>query len=293
MDRRPFAWSACTQAAIFLIALVAGNVTLFPSFTLLDVQNPANAIAASWQVLAGFASIAFAGLAVLMQLTSEPVVTSRGVRQVLFERSQFRPILAFSITGIAQVGAAALFLSTSEAAITEFLLVAATVYWIGKSYARVGSVYAKPGEALKLGEIALLRDLHASMRYAHSRAVADARLHALVPREWRWTLDTQTGVPLVSAKRTAFLRDIDIDMLKDVLNEVKDNARTLTATTEPTRTDEKPTPMHPELRIATAIESSVDEGQPIYLLANPDSFTGNLDRIKARLAKTLIWEDEA
>ncbi|WP_460749040.1 hypothetical protein [Myceligenerans cantabricum] len=287
----PFTWSSFVQASVFLVAWASGVITLFPSIPAVSIEDPSAAIVASWQVLAGFASIAFAGLAVLMQLTSEPVVTSRGVRQVLFEESQFRPVLAFSITGAIQVGAAALFLTQPESAVVEFAIVALTILWIGRSYARVGRVYASPGEALRLGEEALLRDLRASMREAHARAVAETRLHAIVQRDWHWSSTaTLDGKVVVTADRSGTLADVDIDLLADIVRDIAgEDASAFTASDAPSGPGVPSTESAPELRIMFAIGSLAEAGQEIFLLKNLDSFTGDLSKLQTRLENTIRW----
>jgi hypothetical protein len=211
---------------------------------------------------------------------------------VLFQESQFRPVLAFSITGAIQVGAATLFLTQSESAVVEVTMVALTILWIGWSYARVGRVYAHPDEALRLGEKALLRDLRASMREAHARAVAETRLHAVLPRDWHWggtaTLD---GTVVVTAERSGNLVDVDIDLLEDIVRDVADDdASAFTASDAPTGPGVPSTANAPELRIMTSIGSSVDAGQAIFVLKNPDSFMGDLPRLQSRLQNSLRWE---
>lgn len=293
-DRRPFAWSSLVHAAAFALAWTTGAVTLFPHVNAFNVEDPSAVIGTAWQVLAGFASIAFAGLAVLMQLTSEPVVTSRGVRQVLFQESQFRPVLAFSIIGAIQVGAATLFLDEPESAVVEVAVVALTILWIGRSYARVGKVYASPGEALRLGEKALVDDLKRSMRDAHARAVADARLHAVAPREWRWSSTaTVDGTVLVAADRAGTLLDVDIDLLTDITNDIADDdasAFTAAATTDAPGEPSTATP--PELRIMASIGSSIEAGHEIFILKNAESYSGDLAKLRSSLTKTLRWEGQ-
>lgn len=293
-DRRPFAWSSLVQAAAFALAWTTGAVTLFPHVNAFRVDHPSEVIATAWQVLAGFASIAFAGLAVLMQLTSEPVVTSRGVRQVLFQESQFRPVLAFSIVGAIQVGAATLFLGQPESAVVEVAVVSLTILWIGWSYARVGKVYANPGEALRLGEKALVDDLKKSMREAHTRAVAESRLHAVVPREWRWGgTATVDGSVLIAADRADTLLDVDIDLLTDIIKNIADedvSAFTASATTNTPGEPSTGTP--PELRIMASIGSSMEAGQEIFVLKNAESYSGDLAKLRSRLIKTLRWEGQ-
>ena len=293
LDRHPFWWSSVVQTAVFVAAWVAGSATLFPNITFFEVEDPSSVIATAWQVLAGFASIAFAGLAVLMQLTSEPVVTSRGVRQVLFKESQFRPVLAFSITGAIQVGAGALLLGESEAAVIEVVVVAVTILLIGWSYARVGAVYSDPGEALRLGEAALQRDLVSSMREARSRAVAESRLHKVVPREWRlFSISPLDGIVLLRADRSAALSDVDIDLINDVVNEIADgDSSALEASDASTGPAEPATADSPELRIATSLGSTVEAGSEVFVLKNPASFAGNRNRVASRLAKALRWEE--
>lgn len=295
LAERPFTVAAIAQAGVFVLAWLAGAITLFPNVTAFEVSAPSTVIATAWQVLAGFASIAFAGLAVLMQLTAEPVVTSRGVRQVLFEESQFRPVLAFSIMGAAQVGAATLFLEESEAAILEVAVVALTILWIGCSYARVGKVYADPGEALRLGEKALLRDLKASMREAHTRAVAEARLHDLVPREWLGPSSArQDAVVLVSADRTRRILDVDFELLSDTTRDLaSDGPTSFTASDAPIEPQGSLVAESPQLRVGFSLGSEVDPGQALYILVNSGSFTGSLAQLRRRLQKTLLWEERS
>jgi hypothetical protein len=293
-DRRPFAWSSLVHAVALALAWTAGAFNLLPHVAAFDVDDPSAVIATAWQVLAGFASIAFAGLAVLMQLTSEPVVTSRGVRQVLFRESQFRPVLAFSIIGTIQIGVATLVLDQPGSAVVVVAIVALTILWIGHSYARVGRVYANPGEALRLGEKALVDDLQKSMREAHTRAVAEARLHALTPREWPWsTTATIDGTVLVAADRAGTLLDVDIDLLTDIINNIADDdASAFTAATITSAPAEPSTGIPPELRIMASIGSSVEAGQGIYILKNAESYSGDLARLRSRLTKTLRWEGQ-
>ena len=281
------------HTAAFAIAWTTGAVTLFPHINALDVDDPSAVIATAWQVLAGFASIAFAGLAILMQLTSEPVVTSRGVRQVLFQESQFRPVLAFSIIGAIQVGAATLFFDQPESAVVEVAVVALTVLWIGWSYARVGKVYASPGEALRLGERALVDDLKKSMREAHTRAAAEARLHAVSPREWRWSSTaTVDGTVLISADRASVLMDVDIDLLTDITKDIADaNASAFTASSVTNAPGEPSTGSPPELRIMVSIGSTIESGQEIFILKNAESYSGDLAKLRRRLARALRWAD--
>lgn len=281
------------HTAAFATAWTTGAVTLLPHVSAFDVNDPSAVIATAWQVLAGFASIAFAGLAILMQLTSEPVVTSRGVRQVLFQESQFRPVLAFSIVGAIQVGAATLFLDQPESAMVEVAVVAVTVLWIGWSYARVGNVYANPGEALRLGEKALVDDLKKSMREAHTRAAAEARLHTVAPREWRWSSTaTVDGTALVTADRAAALMDVDIDLLTDIAKDIADDdASAFTAAATADAPGEPSTGNPPELRIMVSIGSTIESGQEIFILKNAESFSGDLDKLRGRLSKALRWEE--
>ena len=294
-DQRPFAWSSVVQAGAFILAWVSGAITLFPSAPVVNVGDPSAAIATAWQILAGFASIALAGLAVLMQLTSEPVVTSRGVRQVLFQESQFLPVLAFSITGAIQVGAATLFLDQPESAAIEVAIVALTIFWIGWSYARVGRVYANPGEALRLGQLALRRDLMASMREAHARAVAESQLNDLVPRDWRWSKTaTFDGTVVVTAPRSGNLKDIDIELLEDIVRDIaEEDASAFTASYAPSGPVAPSTAIAPELRITASIGSSIEAGQEIFILKNSDTFTGDLPQLRIRLEKTLRWEGQS
>lgn len=294
-DRHPFIWSSAVQAAAFAVAWTVGALSLFPCITAFGLDDPSAAIATAWQVLAGFASIAFAGLAVLMQLTSEPVVTSRGVRQVLFRESQFQPVLAFSIVGAIQVGVATLFLNQPESAVVEVALVAGTIFWIGLSYARVGLVYANPGAPLRLGEKALLDDLRNSMREAHILVAAETRLNALVPHEWRWsTTATIDGEVLLAAIRAGTLVDVDVDLLTDIIKDVKVGSSAIISAPVSDGPGEPSTePPPPELRTMVSIGSTIDAGQEIFILKNASSYTGDRTKLRSRLIKTLRWEDNS
>lgn len=275
---------------IFTFAWAAGYITV-PSLSRFEVEAAASVIGTSWQIVATFASIAFAGLTVLMQVASEPVVTSRSARQVLFEETQFRPVLAFSITASVQVGVAALFLDRTESAIIEVAVVAVTILWIGLSYARVGMVFARPGEALRLGQAALERDLMASLRHAYSRSVAEERLHALVPQDWSWIRQGSTEVvPVLVASTTDVLADIDFDLLTDIVKTVADDDSTApVASDAPIQPDEGTVSNAPQLRISTSLGSSVDAGRAVFVLANPESFSGDLSQLAFRLTRAVRW----
>lgn len=290
LDSHPFSLCGLLQVCIFAVAWGSGYITV-RSLHRFQVQAAASVIGIAWQIVATFASIAFAGLTVLMQVFSEPVVTSRSARQVIFEETRFRPVLAFSITASIQVGAAALFLDRTESAIVEVAVVALTVLGIGHSYARVGSVLSKPREALRLGQVALERDLMASLRDAHSRSVAEERLHALVPQHWLWPQQGSTdAVPVLVASTTDVLVDIDFDLLTDIVKMIADNDSTApVASDAPIRPGEGTVANAPRLRISTSLGSSVDAGRAVFVLTNPRSFSGNLSRLGERLAGAVRW----
>jgi hypothetical protein len=244
--------------------------------------------------LAAFASIAFACLAVLMQLTSEPVVTSRGVRQVLFQESQFRPVLAFSIVSAIQVVAATLFLDQPESAVVEVAVVALTILWIGWSYPRVGKVYANSGEALRLGEKALVDDLRKSMREAHTRAAAEARLHAVAPREWRWSSTaTVDGTVLVAADRAGTLLDVDIDLLTDIIKDIADEdvgAFTAAGTTNADHLDRPSAALPPGPR-RERCSARLPRTRGTAQTAMPHSIPSAADTAHLEGARTVTWPE--
>lgn len=290
LDSHPFTFCGVLQVLVFAAAWGSGYITV-SSLNRFEVEAAASVIGISWQIVATFASIAFAGLTVLMQVASEPVVTSRSAREVLFEETHFRPVLAFSITASIQVGVAALFLDRTESAIVEVSVVGVTILWMGLSYARVGLVFAKPGEALRLGQAALERDLMSSLRHAHSRSVAEERLHALVPQDWSFLQhDSTEVVPVLVAPRADVLDDVDFDLLRDIVKEIADDD-----STAPVASDAPPKPQEgtaanaPELRISTSLGSSVDTGRPVFVLTNAGSFSGDLGRLGDRLAKAVRW----
>lgn len=290
LDLHPFRFCGALQVLVFAVAWGSGHITV-SSLNRFEIEAATSVIAISWQIVATFASIAFAGLTVLTQVASEPVVTSRSARAVLFEETQFRPVLAFSITASIQVGVAALFLDRTESAIVEVAVVGATILWIGLSYARVGAVFAKPGEALRLGQAALERDLMSSLRDAHSRSVAEERLHALVPQDWSFLQhDSTEVVPVLVAPREEVLADVHFYLLTDIVTEIADADSTAPVASEaPAQPIEGTAANAPELRISTSLGSNVDAGHPVFVMTNPGSFSGDLGRLGDRLAKAVRW----
>ena len=86
--------------------------------------------------------------------------------------------------------------------------------------------------------------------------------------------------------------DVDIDLLTDIIKDIADdNASAFTAASTSNAPGEPSTGSPPELRIMASIGSSIEAGQEIFILKNAESYSGDLAKLRSRLAKALRWAE--
>lgn len=131
------------------------------------------------------------------------------------------------------------------------------------------------------------------MREAHTRTAAEARLHAVVPREWRWSSTaTIDGEVLLAADRAGTLINVDIDLLTDIVKDIEDDASAFIGAAITDAPGEPSTESSPQLRIMASIGSSIDAGQEIFILKDSESYSGDRTKLQRRLMKTLRWKEQ-
>ena len=151
-----------TAILVLFASLILGlsAVTRWWSPTVLPMlapEEPQTVLGLAWQVHAGIIAIAFAGLALLLQFSTQSLIAGHTIRGALFRRTYFRPILTYCL--IADVGLALVtaWFSTPSAVVYQmFFTILGSLALIAFAYWQVLRVFIQPGLAEGVGQNALL-----------------------------------------------------------------------------------------------------------------------------------------
>jgi hypothetical protein len=283
--------------------LVIGSVILkIRSPTILPEwapPDPAGALATMWQVHTTFAAVAFAGLALVFQLSVDPPMSPRSVREILYERTMFRLLVEFSGLGSVFLGVAALwFVSDSAVAIGFVGAFAPTIILIAVSYYRAADLFVNPSLALRLAEEGLVVRLMNSMRAMRVLQIANAELARLISQQspllQLGQLPAQQGqfIPLLIFPDRRRIADINFAWLYRIAAEIASMAASDVATIEeqpdePTVEEAIP---QPNLSVDYLIDDIVEAGSPVFRLSGVDKLDELVRRrVEIRLAECLRW----
>lgn len=265
----------------------------------------------AWQVHASLVTVAFAGLAVLVQLTSNEVVTAAGVREVLFRLTFFQPLILFSLLGSVQLGLVAIWAPSGVGAILEFcLFLGVTVLMLLASYSYVIAVYVDPQRALRLGQRDLLDRAAASIHANRALAAARAKFGKLIDLDRR-EIDPDRDVTLVQAPGHVRFSDIESAVVVEAVAQVAKNPTQLvgdaddgaTALANPTTlgstehlqlTEDLFTAGsnldRPRLVAQANLADLLKPGDPVFVLRRGDRYVGDAYTLRARLDRAIKWE---
>ncbi|MEV1157182.1 hypothetical protein AB0J27_17485 [Micromonospora chokoriensis] len=267
--------------------------TLFPEFA---PKDPAEALKDLWQVHSSFVGIAFAGLAILFQLASAPVVTSHSLRADLFRHTFFAPNLTFALSGAIQLGVVTLWFSSAAAVAIEFLtVVTVTLIGVALAYLRAGRLFVHPSAALEIGRAALVDQALDSMYEDWARTEANRRLENLIGNSTASGLaKSQTGKAIALAPRSATIEDVRIAPIRDAVREVEVATTATAAQSNPNLGElqqglSNPSRELPNLKILVRIGSSVRKNSPLFVIENAHAFSGDTERIEKRLLGAIKW----
>lgn len=291
VHRTPIVSAVCIQIALLVACILTGllDVSVLARFA---TAEPGEVLLVAWQVQSAFVSIAFAGLAVLVQLASEPVVTARSVREVLFRHTWFMAMLSFALSGTIQLGAVAIWFPSDEALVIEFVgVVAATVTAVAFAYKRAADVFSTPGKAYELGTTAIIEDALSSLSETWATAEGQRRLEEVVPRAWFTAVDDAPTEVVAVAPRDAEFQDVRLGPLRDVVQMIDADSATVQARGPSIGVGEGAGQAtgRAKLRLLVGLGASVTEGQAIFVLESPEQYCGDRLDLGRRLAEAVWW----
>jgi hypothetical protein len=261
--------------------------------------DPASALATMWQVHTTFAAVAFAGLALVFQLSVDPPMAPRSVREILYERTMFRLLVEFSALGSIFLGIAAFWLVSDATVAVGFLgAFAPTIALIAISYYRAAGLFVNPSLALRLAEERLAVKLMRSIRSLTVLRVTNQDLTRLILRKspllqlGRLSAQPSQSIPMLSFLDRRRLADINFARLSDAASEIASVVASDVATLEgrPHEPAIEQTIPEPNLTLDYFVDDIVEAGSPIFRLSGVEKLDeGVRRRIEMRLSECLRW----
>lgn len=288
---RPLMLGVVVQA---VVGALCWALPRFPGYwpESLSVPNPGSALEVVWQVQAAFASIAFAGLALMFQVASDGAVAARNLRETLVRATWFLPALGLSLGGTLQLGIITLWAPTSQALVIELAcVVAATLLAVGYAYYRASAVFMRPDMADQLASQALAKMAVRSMRSAGAREKARSALAEVVPPHW----DPKVAAEVVlSAPTKGTFADVRLQPLRALAEQI---AAFSSSSAQAQGGQSFPATDDPEqiasLRLAASLGAQLDEGEPLFVLVNGGAYLGSRKQLARRLGSMVRWVPNA
>ncbi|MFJ7212831.1 hypothetical protein [Amycolatopsis sp. NPDC098790] len=294
VERHPILPALVAHILIAVIAVLF--VSLSPSFlpNLLP-PDPRNVLLVLWQVHVTFVSIAYAGLALIFQLATGPVVTARSLRAIIFQNTYFVPILFYALIGTMQLGAITFWAVSGSAILLEFILTfGLAVTGVAFAYSRTARIFRSSRYAFDLGKSGLIDRALDSLYDDRTLAEANRRLATQIPRIYRTFSDEEAKKPqeiVVRAKRSGTVGDLDMRLLREFLEDLEGAATNNADQTQETSKDfsfSEPANI-PTLHTLFSLGQRVDVGDPLFLVqkSNPNVIKLNASD---KLAEIIVWE---
>ncbi|MFF4893458.1 hypothetical protein [Micromonospora chersina] len=195
------------------------QVSFLPSWA---PANASEALGLAWQVQTSIAAIAFAGLALIIQLASNPPVAIRSSREVLYRETLFRSLLLFAGASNVTLGVIAIWIASDGGAIIGFLFCfVATMLFIGLSYFRAAEHFLDERRAAVKALNLLQEKLSDGLYKLDVTARANKRLAEVLPadsqvRARSGAADSTDGVPLVAVGHSVRLDDVNYRLLQQI-----------------------------------------------------------------------------
>jgi hypothetical protein len=292
-------------AALFaLLLLVVSALTQWWSPTLLPMlapKDPQSVLGLAWQVHAGITAIAFAGLALLFQFSTQSLIAGHTIRGALFTRTYFRPILAYCLAVDIELALVTAWFSTPSALVIQmFFVFVGSLLLIAFAYWRVLRVFIQPELTEGAGQVALLDLLRQSADSNKALTTANGRLAEVVPLSWSSPDSRSTDVQrLVRSSRRQVLTDVNLPRIRDVITELDAKSDLGARASAPpslaqagasgATLDEN---RRSELHMLAELGSSVGENKYVFYVANADLFTGDWRKLERRLLNAIDWDSQ-
>ncbi|WP_143025316.1 hypothetical protein [Micromonospora sp. WMMB235] len=205
-------------------AVIAGSTALRQhSPVFLEDWAPSNAgeaLGLAWQVQTSIAAIAFAGLALIIQLATNPPVAIRSSREVLYRETLFRGLLLFVGISNVTLGIVGTWLVSDGALILCFVFCfVLPIGFIGFSYFRAARYFLDDRKAAASALSLLEEKLAKGLYLLDLQAGSNARLGELFPTSSPIRFGSRLphnvlSVDLVVAESLAVIEDVDYLSLK-------------------------------------------------------------------------------
>ncbi|WP_173160496.1 hypothetical protein [Phytohabitans suffuscus] len=168
-------------------------------------MQPGDALGMAWQVQTSIAAIAFAGLALVIQLAGDPPVAIRSSREVLFDQTHFRLLLFYAGGSNVTLGLVSTWLQSDGGVLLCFIFCfVGTLALIGFSYVQAARFFLDDHRATDQALEVLLDKLKDGIREQQSAAEANQLLAERFPssglvRRLRGKPAGPVVIPLVSS----------------------------------------------------------------------------------------------
>jgi hypothetical protein len=257
---------------------------------MLAPKDPQSVLGLAWQVHAGITAIAFAGLALFFQFSTQSLIAGHTIRGALFTRTYFLPILVYCLAVDIELALVTAWFATPTALVIQmFFVILASLLLIAFAYWRVLRVFIQPGVNEGVGQAALLDLLRQSTDSNKALTRAKARLADVVPLSWsNPDLSSKDVHGLVRSSRRQVLADVNLPQLRDIIMEL-DAKSDHGANASLDKFDEI---RRAELHMLAELGSSVAENNYVFYVTNADIFTGGWDELERRLLRALDWHSQ-
>ncbi|WP_433825950.1 hypothetical protein ACQP2E_28065 [Actinoplanes sp. CA-015351] len=189
-------------------------------------KDPTEVLGLAWQVQTSIAAIAFAGLALIIQLAGTPPIAISSSREVLFRLTLFRGLLLYAGATNVALGVVATWIGGAAGVLICFIFCfVATVVFIGFSYFRVAAYFLN-AEGARAAALTVLRDkIGGGLHELRLMSMANARLDEMFPTASPVARYAQTPVgahetPLLELDDDKYLDDLDSAGLKSAAVEI-------------------------------------------------------------------------
>ena len=290
----PLATAFCCHAVILLsvVAAFIWRLEVFPNLAPADSQA---ILLVAWQVHSSFVAIAFAGLALLFQLSTEPLMTAHTVRALLFRKTRFALLLLYSLIGSVQLAVVSAWLPSDGALVLELLFVVITsIALIAFAYSLAARTFTDARFATNLSQEAILQSMLDSMDSTWASIEANQRLQHFISPDYLLTSNSGVIREVVVAPNDIRLTDAHIPRLRAALADLANHSiliQSLAATgTNEIDVESASIADSPRLFIRASIGERLGSGNAVFVIQNPKNYTGDISRFEARLRAAIRTE---
>lgn len=257
----------------------------------LSPTDPRQVLSSAWQVHSGFVAIAFAGLAMLIDMAGrDSLVRAVLERQALIRHTRLYLAFAFSLMGALYLGVVSTWFATPGTVLVSILgVVAPAVLLIGTAYSRAIGALTEPTYAERTSRRLLNDQLIASMEASQALIHANLELSRSLNTTWLTSEGEQVTNLLVSPSGVR-LADVHLPTIKKVaaaLQKVEKVAGRISAEAAPAKSKGSA-----RLIVNTSIGSRLESRQAVFLAVGAIE-PGDAARFERMLRGAVRWEDEA